>query len=285
MASSKPIIIFHSPCPDGFGAAYAAWKKFGAEAEYVGLSHGNALHVDVRDRDVFILDFSFKRNMMDMLASKARTLLVIDHHKTAQEDLAGFPHAIFDMQKSGARLAWEFFHPFIPVTPLLLYVEDRDLWNWSLPGSENFLSYLDTQPQNFTTWDQLASMSYDEVTRICEAGAQMNAKFGHLASALATSAERVHFCGVVGHRANIPAVFTSKVGEILYEKNGTFALLWRIEFGVLAVSLRAKKGGVDVSQMAKAYGGGGHAAAAAFKIPINSPSFNSFMKDVILQSF
>jgi len=29
------VIIYHADCPDGFGAAYAAWKKFGDKASYL----------------------------------------------------------------------------------------------------------------------------------------------------------------------------------------------------------------------------------------------------------
>ena len=37
-----PLVIYHGRrCPDGFGAALAAWLFFGDKAEYRGVDHGD----------------------------------------------------------------------------------------------------------------------------------------------------------------------------------------------------------------------------------------------------
>jgi len=278
----NPLIVFHAPCPDGFGAAYAAWRRFGEKADYVGAEHGAYPVLDVQGRDVFVLDFSFPRAQLEAMRQAARSLVILDHHKTAQEDLAAFPGAVFDMTRSGARLAWEYFHPDQALPRLLAYVEDRDLWNWALPESSDFLAYLDTLPFDFKVWNELASVGDDELRDILTIGRHMNAKFDDLAATMAKAAEPVRLCGIQGAKLNAPGVFTSKVGELLYSANGTFALLWRIEKGRLCVGLRARKNTVDVAEMARRFGGGGHSAASGFSLALETPECSAFMDKYIV---
>ena len=277
----RPLIVFHAPCPDGFGAAYAAWRRFGEAADYVGVDYGLVPELDVHGRDVYLLDFSFPRPRLEAMRQSARTLIILDHHKTAQEDLEGFPGAVFDMTRSGARLAWEHFHPGRPLPRLLAHVEDRDLWNWQLPESADFLAYLDTLPFDFRAWDELARLGADELCEILVIGRHMNAKYDSLAEAMAREAEPVTFCGVLGSKLNTSFLFTSKVGHLVYSANGTFALLWSIGKGSLCVSLRAGKGSVDVAAMARRFGGGGHAAAAGFKLALGTPECSAFIDTYI----
>jgi len=286
----QPIIIYHAQCPDGFGAAYAAWRKYGADAQYVPAQHGRYPTLDelkVDGREVFILDFSFPREQLEALAGRAKSVVVLDHHKTAQTALEGFPGAVFDMSKSGARLAWEHFHPTTPVPRLLECIEDRDLWRWKLAESAEVLSYVDTLPFDFVEWDRLAQMSKGDWEQLIGNGAQMNRKFQSVAKGIARSAEPVCFCGVHGHKVNVGACDTlmvSQVGEYVYEENGTFALLWRIEKGMLLVSLRAKQGTVDVSAMAERFGGGGHPASSGFALPLKTGKTYAFLDHYILNA-
>lgn len=43
----SPLVLYHGRnCPDGFGAALAAWLYYGDSAEYLGLDHGDIKTVD-----------------------------------------------------------------------------------------------------------------------------------------------------------------------------------------------------------------------------------------------
>ena len=128
---SVPFVIYHGNCLDGFGAAYAAQRHFsaqGIEAEFFAASHGEPMP-DCTGRDVYVVDFSFKRPQMKQLCDIAERVTVLDHHISAQEDLDGLEaeHAnlkvVFDMSRSGAVITWEYFHQE-PVPPLLLHVQD-----------------------------------------------------------------------------------------------------------------------------------------------------------------
>ena len=131
----KPLVIYHADCTDGYGAAFAAWLKLGDEAEYVPMQYGHKGALPYYDdKEVYILDFSFSREDMLLIFDRARRVVWLDHHKTAFEmwcpdvpyekgdyifDDSG-PHLItLDDNKSGALLAWEYFHPGTEV-PMLI---------------------------------------------------------------------------------------------------------------------------------------------------------------------
>src|SRR5262245_51371897 len=86
--SWKPdICIFHGGCDDGFGAAWAVWKKWGQEVHYVPATYGKPLNCEVRGKRVLMVDFSFKRPEMEALDRIVHTMVVLDHHKTAEQEL------------------------------------------------------------------------------------------------------------------------------------------------------------------------------------------------------
>jgi len=131
------LVLYHAGCTDGFTAAWAAWEVLGDKAEYIHVQYGSD-PPDVEGRKVAIVDFSYPREQLQEMASKAEALVVLDHHKTAEAQLHGLDYARFDMDKSGAVLSWEFFHPGKTVPPGVLYVQDRDLWQWEMADSKEF---------------------------------------------------------------------------------------------------------------------------------------------------
>lgn len=148
----KTIVIYHANCNDGFGAALAAWMKFGPSKDvtFIAGRYGDPAP-DVAGANVYLLDFSYKRDVIARMLDEAHTLTVIDHHKTAAEDLAPLG-IVIDQTQSGAVLAWKHFFPGTPVPPLLLYVQDRDLWRWELPQSREVSAALSVLPQDFRVW-------------------------------------------------------------------------------------------------------------------------------------
>ena len=129
------LVIYHANCPDGFGAAWAAWKLLGDRAQYLPASYGDPIP-NVAGKNVAILDFSYSRYDIKKMIEKANSLIVLDHHKTAQENLAGIPEAQLDMSRSGAIVSWQFFHGSEDPPIFLRYIEDRDLWRFELEDSK-----------------------------------------------------------------------------------------------------------------------------------------------------
>lgn len=130
------LVITHGSCMDGLGAAWALSLFLPAHAEFVEGHYGNP-PADVEGKIVIMTDFSYKRAVLEDLAHKAKRLIVLDHHDSAEKDLEGLPYAYFDQTRSGARLAWDYVSqmrdmPIFLVPPVLAYIEDRDIWKWEM---------------------------------------------------------------------------------------------------------------------------------------------------------
>ncbi len=273
----QPLVIYHGQgCPDGFAAALAAWIFYDGQAEFVGLDHGQIRALDdlppLRGRAVYILDFSFPVEILRGIEESAAKLVLLDHHKSAAEQLTGFSCRCgmvhFDMGKSGCRLAWEFFLPERPMPDLLRYIEDRDIWAWRYPESAGFLAALDMEPFDFAHWASIAAFDATQLTGFMARGAAMDEKFNKLAADLAHTAQPIRFNGERGLMVNAPGTFHSAVGDMLSRQSGSFALIWCVsKAGVVKVGLRSQRG-YDCIPLARSMGGGGHAQACGFKMGV-----------------
>lgn len=271
----KPLVLYHGKnCPDGFAAALAAWLFYAGQVELLGLDHGDVKSLadlpDVRGRAVYILDFSFSADILRGLDAQAAKLVLLDHHKSAADGLAGFACRCgvlhFDLKKSGARLAWEFFWPDKPLPDLVRYVEDRDIWIWQYPESAAYLAALDMEPFDFARWQALVAMGAEQQARFIARGQAMDDKFKSLALNMAEQALPLRFNGIDGLMVNVPSAFHSLVGDLLAQKSGTFALMWTVDKeGAVKVGLRSQPG-FDCIPLAQSMHGGGHAQACGFKM-------------------
>ena len=158
--SGKNVLLYHAGCPDGFGAAWSFWKKYGNSMEYIPVSHG-VEPPDVTGCNVYIADFCYKRDILLSLKDKAESLIVLDHHKSSEKDCGDLDFCTFDMQHSGAYMSWTYLFPEDKVPLLIRYIEDRDLWKWELESTESILSAVDSLEKTFENWDSLNS-SLDE---------------------------------------------------------------------------------------------------------------------------
>ncbi len=270
------VVIYHAPCPDGFAAAYAAWASIGDAATYVGCSHGSSHdHVlgMVAGRSVAVLDFSFKRQLTDAFIAAAASFIVLDHHASAEQELhhLGPRNKVFEMKQSGCTLAWNFFHPGTDVPLLLRYVEDKDIWRWSLRDSKEVNAALAAQSFTFQEFHHLVQGGADAVKRLAEVGAAMLAQQGcivksHLQKAFKC---RLTFAPSVAACVLNSTVFASELGNAMCVECGAgMGVVWHYEHeaDLTRVSLRSNSDDVDVSLMAKAMGGGGHRRASGFEL-------------------
>lgn len=256
-----PTILYHGGCPDGFGAAYAAWKKFGATAEYLPVKHGNPPPELAVGSEVYIIDFAYDRQTLITMA-ETHALKVLDHHRTAQADLQGLDFAEFDMGRSGAVLSWNHFHPESEVPLLLRYVQDQDLWQWALPDSQEICTGLSMHPFDFEVWDQLDIETLRSQGRIV---------LGYKRQLVEMLLQKADWIQILGHK--VPAVntalFASELGNQLCLKfnEAPFSACYSEHDGRRKFSLRSI-GENDVSAVAAHFGGGGHRNASGFAIPL-----------------
>jgi oligoribonuclease NrnB/cAMP/cGMP phosphodiesterase (DHH superfamily) len=266
------IIIYHGDCPDGFGAAYAAWKKFGDNATYLPWKDHGVLPAGLVDKDIYIVDFSFHTPLLKQLNDTNKRVVVIDHHISVEADVRAYPQNIFDTNHSGAVLAWQYFHPDVPAPSVLLYVEDHDLWRFALIEHREFNVALHETPMTFEAWDSLIEQLKNENTLInFIAKGALLAKFeDKIVNKLFSYREKVIFEGIECYAINASRYYRSILGNMLAELNESegrppLGIVYYHSNGRVNLSLRSKDE-VDVASMAQKYGGGGHKHAAGIEV-------------------
>ena len=285
----KPLIIYHANCTDGFGAAFCAWLKFGDEAEYIPMNYGEQSEFDVANREVYILDFSFPKEVMEHIFEYAKRVIWLDHHKTAFEMwceterelyIACYPLPsliVLDNSKSGAMLTWEHFNPYVEPPLFIKLIDDRDRWQFKLPQSKAFHTAMSMRkPWSFESWKNEFAGPQDYFYDISELLNQ-----GELL--LLYQKQQVESLAKYGRKAVIPfehgpcqglavntSVHMSEVGHELANRSGTFGLIWYLGEGSVAKCSLRSNGDYDVSAIAKQFGGGGHRNAAGFSIDIQT---------------
>jgi len=268
---SKALVIYHGNCADGFGAAWVARKFYGEQAEFHAGVYGQE-PPDVTDRNVVLVDFSYKRSVLIEMATKANSILIIDHHKTAQEDLKDLPanvQAYFDMEHSGAMLTWMHFFPNVEPPTLIKHIEDRDLWRFKLPGTREIQAAVFSYPYDFEVWDNLMSLHTGVLHQ--EGGAIERKHFKDIKELLPIITRKMKIAGFVVDVANLPYIFSSDAGHDLAKREGNaFGACYYDTPEGRIFSLRSIDTKEDVGAIAKQYGGGGHRNAAGFKVDYNT---------------
>ena len=187
-------------------------------------------------------------------------------------------HIVLDDNKSGALLAWEYFHPDTEIPLLIRHIDDRDRWQFRLEGSKELHAYLaGLRPWSFQQWDGLTFSEtcedlYQEGAAILRAQNQTVQQIvGH---ARKSYIEHPHggdndWVFVTGLAVNSPT-HQSEVGHELANQSGTFGLAWYLaKDNKVRCSFRSN-GSYDVSAIAKAFGGGGHRNAAGCEVSIET---------------
>lgn len=277
----RPLVIYHGNCQDGFTAAWVmrnwfagfpphvghAAIDYGIDVEFFAAHYGSAGEPvqlpDVTGRQVWMVDFCTGREQLLALKAAASSLVVLDHHKTAQAACEGLEFCTFDMERSGAMLAWDYCFPNAPAPWLVHYVQDRDLWRFALPLSREVNAFLQSQDLSFESWDAASS------TELEVANERGRGVLGYIDRYVREMKQQARHVTFAGHdnipMVNAPYISTSElVGALAQE--ALFAVGWfERSDGVYQYSLRSR-GDFDVSEVAKRFGGGGHKNAAGFSV-------------------
>lgn len=309
---TNSLVIYHNNCADGFAAAFAAWLKLGKEAEYLPVDYNNnSLDTVIGKcvhKNVYILDFSFKKPVMICIFTVAKSVVWLDHHKTAFEMWCGkdgeknfwaentfgdpdYPDSRYiklDNNKSGAVLAWEYFHTGMEVPKLIRHIDDRDRWQFKLDGTKELNAALfSLQPWSFEQWKDrcivyfmcsngtLVNDPYYVLELIKEGAAILRAQNAAVNSMLPQAREcyipreeykgDTKFTGIAAGLAINTNHHISEIGHELAKQSGTFGLVWYLDKNMKCKCSLRSCGDYDVSAIAAHFGGGGHKNAAGFE--------------------
>ncbi len=266
------MIIYHQACSDGFAAAWAAYhyrKKNNLDITLFPAKHGDSPpYAEAKDRDLILVDFCYPKEELEQLIKVAGHVMVLDHHKTNAflQDFQGpKSRIVFDLNRSGAGIAWDTLHRTPLPTPrpwIIDYVEDRDLWRFKLPHSKAVNAFLHTLDFTIEAWDAASQVTKEDAvvagtTILAYQEKEINK---HLKWAYETE--------LAGHKvlAVNATVYNSELANRLSEGRA-FGVAWSMtEDGRYRYSLRnrGEKDQVDVTTIAALFGGGGHATASGF---------------------
>lgn len=330
---TKPLVIHHgNGCPDGFTAAWVAHKFF-AMRDGCDLHAGEygKEPPDVRGRDVVLVDFAYKRHELTTMGESAKSILILDHHIGAQRDLAagdGFVditswtgrfgwsrheanvyqdycegarntiYTLFDMERSGAGITWDFFFEGTPRPWIVDFVEDRDIWRFKLPNSEAVSLYIRAAEHTLEAWDEMAAMELDQVL---EQAAGCKRYLDHYVRDALRQVYRVAVDYQAPSHSGAPAEMDwhtepgvavnctyTGVSDVLHSALEAhpgirLALGWQLRpDGMLHCSLRSTKD-FDCSVVAKYFHGGGHAQASGFRLSLDHSMAQRLLRPEVKQ--
>ena len=276
-----PLCIYHADCLDGLAAAYAVRKyyaeqhreqieqtgldeaNFGAAIDFLPAEYGHPAP-DATGRYVIIVDFSYHRDELIALASRAQRILIIDHHKSARKHLQDLPanvHAIFDTGRSASMIAWNFLFP--GVSPPLLYdhIQDNDLGQWKLPTTRAIIDMADSYLKDFSTFKALTLMPS---TVMHAAGRHIGRYRRQIIDQIIANRRTFLFGALRIPVANCPRAYRNEVGAQLANGHPFAATYYDDAYG-RKWSLRSAPDGANVADVAEFFGGGGHEHSAGFR--------------------
>ena len=272
----KPLVIYDNNCIDGFGAAWCFWSLFKEDMVYLPGIRG--IIPSVSDfSDIYVVDFNYPKDIIEDWLSMGHNVTVIDHHVSSYKELISISHPLFSYRyaenRSGAVLAWYYtiymkLRPSTEIPPLLLHIQDRDLWKFELDGTKEIIAALFSYEYDFDLYNKLILQDMYSLASMRETGEHILRKhFKDVEEILPQVVRNMTINGFTVPVANVPYTLASDTSMKLSEGLLTFAAAYYDTSTHRVFSLRSHGCGLDVSKIAAIYGGGGHRHAAGFKVP------------------
>ncbi len=266
---TQKLCIYHGHCADGFTAAWVVRLALGKEnIEF----HAGAYQdppPDVMGKVVYIVDFSYKRPIMEEIVANAASVIHIDHHSTAITDMIGFSAPNFESlyseqnTESGAMLTWRYFYPNYPIPQMIKHVDDRDRWKFLLPGTREIQANIFSYDYTFENWDML--MTQDTALQIRDGTAIERKQAKDIRELMGVVVRRMNIAGYNVPVANVPYQMGSDICHALAKNEPFAAYYYDTEHG-REFGLRSELNGLDVGKIAAQYGGGGHEHASGLRL-------------------
>ncbi|MDX9744474.1 MAG: DHHA1 domain-containing protein [Arcobacteraceae bacterium] len=285
-------IIYHKNCMDGLASAFIARTtlekreyevqcialQYGEESILFGRNEKQALLEPLSKEDViYFVDFSLKRDLMIELSSMVKEIVILDHHKTAEENLRGLEEElenitiIFDMNKSGATLCYEyFFDSGLTKKEVFNYIADRDLWKWEIPQSKEINEYLRfiIKPNDLESFKNMYASFHE--SWFSENGSLLLSQINKQVASKVKKVQDIKILDIdfkiINATENI-----SELGNKICEEYNTPAIIYFItENNEVVLSFRSLDTLPDVSIVAAALGGGGHRNACGCTLSLSA---------------
>ena len=265
--------IFYHADYDGVCAGAIAYRHFNKEAKMFPINYHIPFPFETieKDEEVWLLDYGIPVEEMQRLSKITKNIGWIDHHKTSMG--GGYPktEGILSVDKSGCELTWDYFHKESPTPWAVKYIGDRDIWKWQYgDGTRFFYNGLqlekDSMEPTASIWDTLLAMpeNHKHVDRISERGTVVE-KFKLIQNKDLVDrwAYEIVFEGYKCLVLNCSNTI-DRLSNEMRERGHQISILYTFDGQNYTVSLYTADKDIDVSVIAKKYGGGGHKGASGF---------------------
>jgi oligoribonuclease NrnB/cAMP/cGMP phosphodiesterase (DHH superfamily) len=270
------LTIYHKGCIDGTTAAAVMLRKF-PQVVFFPLANGYTaedlepvfLMID-NETEIYTVDCG--SGVRELLA-KGFKVTTLDHHIGVKDSLdllvkenPNFTY-IFDNEKSGASLAWQYFFTDEELPELIKLVEDSDLWKGQFGDDtknvNNYLWMFVNDPQSIL---KIMEGSLDEVKMKGEVISNYSNK--EILEQVELPSLDIKIGGYIVPAYNI-TTHVSACGNILSEKNNQTAVMFTIKGDVVKFSFRSKENQTPSAlDLAKILGGSGHVNAAGARVTL-----------------
>lgn len=282
---TRVVGYYHAGDPDGFTGGWVL-NKFNPSMELVGVDYHLPLPEFPKDALIYIVDYCFSLDVMQKLVEDNKIVVLLDHHPLAQEVKEQLEKefsderfiADVDFKKSGCEIAWDFLFAGVNTPPLVTLVGDMDLWKFDHPETELFMEGLKSLDRTFENWDyastregldDLMEKGKDLLEERIERCKNQIEKTGSVADLIVGLDEEEN--PII---KKVPVSTLARASDASYQTNmmiksgmGEVVMaFWPEEDGSVKVRVTTSKNYPYAGEIAKYYGGGGHAHAAGFTI-------------------
>lgn len=300
--TSYNFVIFHKGCFDGFTSFIISTKTNTITSDAI-------IHPDVpsakfppqniKNKNILIMDVAYKYEVLKSICDEAKSVTFIDHHITIRDDVKKMSESmiekkiniIYDEMECGASLTWKFFYPHRKMPLFVKYIKDNDIGIWKLKYTHAFIASLDTNfdmsltNKNLKKWHGLFNM--ENIKKLIKRGKVYEEYIDNLLRSNSKKYSMMAFPSEKIYEENLdlfkkPAQYkvavvcgsgcpsTTLLGlKIMETIDCDFAIMWSLHLDrrEYVLAFRSKK--VDVGNIAKMFGGGGHTLAAACSFPMS----------------
>ena len=277
MTPAKMAVVYHAGCMDGAASAAAAYYLSSSAIDFFALPPGASF--GGRDGNpynlIMVLDMTLpKDNIVDLMEAGS-TVQIIDHHVTNLEETRWYKHYQYWPDNSGCVATWKTMTKS-SVPKSLLYIEDRDLWNWELKYSKELNAYIQVQNRDIPSLSKFLFGEFKPNKESVMKGLEIlksNESIVRQQALASVTTNRGVFVNAT--------TLQSEVGHLLLDREGmdsSVAVVYGyLQFDRVKGSLRSGPNGPDVSRVAARQGGGGHKHAAGMTMGVQE--FNNFVID------
>ena len=267
-------ILYHNDL-DGYCSAHLVIRNTAGAKQLIEVTYDDEIDIDdfLPNSKVYIVDFHIDPVKMLELQDKCEVVW-IDHHKTAIEKYKDYPHDIEGIRRDGTaacELVFEYFKADQEKPLYVCLIGDWDVWNFKYGDNARYFHYgmlLEATSPTSSVWDELADLEEQfykskntiySYKQICETGkTSFKTLMNYYNGVIKDKGFKTTFEGHKAIICNLPRCNSEAFSKYKEPLKIAFAK----GEDKFTVSLYSEE--IDVSEIAKKYGGGGHTGAAGF---------------------